>query len=130
MIRFSCPSCGKKIKAPLELALTASPCPACKALLAVPAPGTNRSTFILFKILQVLVLSLLAAMMGEAGFLMFPVVVGVSIWLAVPRLDNIGMNRWWCVLALIPWVFTIYLACAATGSGRRRRSNGALPARD
>jgi len=120
MIHFSCLACSKKIKAPLELALTASPCPACKALLAVPAPGTNRSTFILFKILQVVGIFMLAAMMGEAGLLMLPVAIGVSVWLAMPRLDNIGISRGWSVLVLIPWIFTIYLACAATGSGRRK----------
>ena len=119
MIRFPCPACGKKIKAPPELALTASSCPACGVVLAVPAFGIDRTTFILFKILQYAGFTALYVLMGEAGFLMIPVAIGVSIRLAILRLDNIGLNRWWSAGALIPWVFTIYLACAATGSGRR-----------
>jgi hypothetical protein len=130
MILFHCPACGKKVKAPPELALTASPCPTCGVMLAVPSPGINRTSFILLKILQVTGLSMLAAIMGEARILLVPVAVGASIWLAIPRLDNIGMKRWWGALALIPWIFTIYLACAAPGSGRRRSRNVAIPTSD
>jgi hypothetical protein len=70
------------------------------------------------KILQ----PLLAALMKDAAFLMLPVLLGTSVWLAILRLDNIMMNRWWSVFAAIPTaglIFAIYLACAATGSGRR-----------
>jgi hypothetical protein len=113
------------MKAPPELALTASSCPACGVLLAVPAFGIDRTSFILFKILQFAGFAAIYRLMGEAGFLMIPVAIGVSIWLAISRLDNIGLSRWLSACVLIPWVFTIYLACAATGSGRLRRSKAA-----
>ena len=76
---------------------------------------------------------MLAAMLKDAAFLMLPVLLGTSVWLAILRLDNIGLNRWLSVIAAIPTaglIFAIYLACAATGSGRRRRSKDSPPNRN
>lgn len=108
------------MKAPPELALTASSCPACGILLAVPAFGIDRTSFILFKILQWVGFTAIYVLMGEAKILLYPVAAFVSIRLAILRLDNIGLSRWLSACALVPWVFTIYLACAAQGSGRRK----------
>lgn len=102
--------------------MTAAPCSGCGALIAVPSAGIERFPFVLLKVLQYVGTFMIGAMLKEASFLVIPVTMGVSVWLAVLRLDNIGSNRWLATVAALPVVsliFSIYLASAKPGSGRK-----------
>ena len=46
MIRFQCPSCGRKIKTPLDLAGKEILCPGCKLGVDVPDPASQHTTLV------------------------------------------------------------------------------------
>jgi hypothetical protein len=121
-IKFRCPNCATMLSAPADAGLTSGHCTYCSTPLVTPMPGIGRASFAAAKILGLWVgASLMMALLGDAGFLLIPLALGMSVWLNWLRFINIGHSGWWGFLGLVPgvnFITSLCLCCWGAGTSK------------